>query len=294
MSAPASVPAERAAADLRLLRAAVFAAVCAVLSAAGHVLASCATVPLWTLVAGFLAVLAAAAPLAGRERSLPGIAAGLAVAQLGLHALFALGQHGLALGQHGASAASAGSGPAAGGAAPGAGGASDGTLIALAARLVCDTGPARMTAAEAQRIVTAAGIDPTGHPAHAGGAAMAAEVPGPSPSLLAGLLPSLPMLLAHLLAAVVLGLLLRRGEAALFRLVRLSAGSARVVAHEALAGSLRAALALACALCAGLVGAPNAGPRAPRAQGRDKAGPQVLALAHSVIRRGPPDLALAA
>src|SRR5258705_118739 len=61
--------------DLRILRAAVFAAVCVVLAAAGHALASCATIPLWTLGAGFLTVFAVAAPLAGRERSLPGIAA---------------------------------------------------------------------------------------------------------------------------------------------------------------------------------------------------------------------------
>ena len=44
----------RSGADLRLLRAAVFAAVCVVLAAAGHALASCASVPLWTLGAGFL------------------------------------------------------------------------------------------------------------------------------------------------------------------------------------------------------------------------------------------------
>ncbi|MGB8941208.1 MAG: hypothetical protein WCD21_13380, partial [Streptomyces sp.] len=74
--------------DLRLLRAAVFAVLCVVLSAGGHVLASCAAVPLWTLGVGFLAVFALAAPLAGRERSLPGIAALLAAGQVGLHALF--------------------------------------------------------------------------------------------------------------------------------------------------------------------------------------------------------------
>ena len=68
----------------------MFAAVCVVLSAGGHVLASCAAVPLWTLGVGFLAVFAVAAPLAGRERSLPGIAAALAAGQLGLHALFGL------------------------------------------------------------------------------------------------------------------------------------------------------------------------------------------------------------
>ena len=80
--------------DLRILRAAVFAAVCVVLGAAGHTLASCDTVPLWTLGAGFLGVVLVAAPLAGRERSLPGIATLLALGQTVLHALFGLGQHG--------------------------------------------------------------------------------------------------------------------------------------------------------------------------------------------------------
>ncbi|MEU2880748.1 hypothetical protein ABZ651_31990, partial [Streptomyces sp. NPDC007070] len=81
--------------DLRLLRAAVFAAVCVVLAAAGHTLASCATVPLWTLAVGFLGSLVLVAPLAGRARSLPGIAALLALGQTVLHTLFGLGQHGM-------------------------------------------------------------------------------------------------------------------------------------------------------------------------------------------------------
>src|SRR5213595_1120647 len=91
MSAPHERQA-RSAADLRLLRAAVFAAVCVMLSAAGHVLGSTATVPLWTLSLGFLAVFCVALPLAGRERSLPGIAATLGAGQIALHSLFGLGQ----------------------------------------------------------------------------------------------------------------------------------------------------------------------------------------------------------
>lgn len=41
--------ATHAGAGLRLIRAAVFTAVCVVLSATGHALASCATVPWWSL-----------------------------------------------------------------------------------------------------------------------------------------------------------------------------------------------------------------------------------------------------
>src|SRR6478609_3282794 len=81
----------RSGAGLRTLRAAVFAAVCVVLAAAGHGIASCTTVPLWTLGAGFLAVFAVAASLAGRERALPGIVVLLALGQTVLHTLFGLG-----------------------------------------------------------------------------------------------------------------------------------------------------------------------------------------------------------
>ncbi|MFD5459311.1 hypothetical protein ACFWIR_30450, partial [Streptomyces olivaceus] len=51
MTAP-HPPTARSGNDLRILRAAVFAAVCVVLAAAGHTLASCATVPLWSRGAG--------------------------------------------------------------------------------------------------------------------------------------------------------------------------------------------------------------------------------------------------
>ncbi|OSP44563.1 hypothetical protein B7767_04285, partial [Streptomyces sp. 13-12-16] len=78
---------------LRILRAAVFAAVCVVLAGAGHALASRTAVPLWTLGAGFLGALAVAAPLTGRARSLPGTALLLACGQTALHTLFGLGQH---------------------------------------------------------------------------------------------------------------------------------------------------------------------------------------------------------
>ncbi|WP_172382907.1 hypothetical protein [Streptomyces sp. MNP-20] len=259
----------RTGADLRLLRAAMFAAVCLVLSAGGHVLASCATVPLWTLGAGFLAVLVLALPLAGRERSLPGIAGALAVGQLGLHALFGLGQHGTAMA---------------------AGGTGGGSLVERAARIVCGAGGATITPVQARQILETAGLDPSGgHGAHAHAtgeaAAQSAMVPGPALSLL----PTLPMLLAHVLAAVAAGWLLRRGDVALMRLVRLSAQGAQGVAQGALMRSLRAALTLVRALRAGLPGAaePASGPaRAARALVPPKL--RAAALQHTVIRRGPP------
>ncbi|MFF3271908.1 hypothetical protein ACFYWU_13415 [Streptomyces chrestomyceticus] len=280
MTAP-SDPGARAAADLRLLRAAVFTAVCVALSAAGHMIGSCAAVPLWTLGVGCAAVFAVAAPLAGRERSLPGIAVALAVGQLALHTVFALGQHRMA------------TAPAAG-PAPAGGGLSDQAAISLARHITCGLGAGQLDGAQARRILHTSVIGPGGPAASAGGAGHAMD-PATAATAAHGLLPSLPMLLAHLLAALAAGWLLRRGEAALWRLVRLSAPAAREAsaAAEALVGALRGVLALVRALCAGLL-ATDVRPVARFSYGDDQARPQELSLQHSVVRRGPPALALAA
>ncbi|MEV0255290.1 hypothetical protein AB0H82_13685 [Streptomyces sp. NPDC050732] len=276
-------------ADLRLLRAATFAAVCVVLSAGGHVLASCVAVPLWTLGAGFLVVLAVALPLAGRARSLPGIAALLATGQLALHALFGLGQHGTAAATtvHG-----------------------DASLVERAARLVCGAGAATITPAQAHRILTTAGLGPGGAGAsgagqsagHQHGRSAAAAADTALDSVATGashtggmgsmgamaLVPSLPMLVAHILAALAAGWLLRSGDLALLRLVRLANG-AQGVAEGALVRSLRSALTLVRALRAGLPGAPETtGPRPPRTALLAPPKPRTVALEDAVIRRGPP------
>ncbi|MET9088750.1 hypothetical protein ABZX77_43900 [Streptomyces sp. NPDC004237] len=70
---------------VRSLRAAVFAAVCVLLAAAGHGLAMGDLPPLWADAAGFLAVFATGRALAGRERGLPEIGAGMLLTQAGLH-----------------------------------------------------------------------------------------------------------------------------------------------------------------------------------------------------------------
>ncbi|MDQ0775861.1 hypothetical protein QF026_004327 [Streptomyces aurantiacus] len=260
--------ATRTGGDLRVLRAAVFTAVCVVLAAAGHAIASCATVPLWSLGAGCVVVFAVAAPLAGRERSLPGIAVLLAAGQTVLHMLFGLGQHGTATT---ASAATTGV---------------DASLVARAARLVCGASVATLSPARAQRILADAQLGTGGgsaHSLHEQGGAMSAAVGAP-----ASVLPSLPMLLAHVLAAVASGWLLRRGDIALRRLLRLSAhGVAEGMAEGAFV-SLRGALALVRALLAGLPGATPAVPDAPRAWGHASPVPRTTALQHSVVRRGPP------
>ncbi|MFG2515027.1 hypothetical protein [Streptomyces sp. NPDC048584] len=241
--------------EVRILRAAVFAAVCVVLAGAGHTVASCAAVPLWTLGAGFLGAVAVAVPLAGRARSLPGIAALLAGGQTALHMLFGLGQHGVP--------------------APGSSSAlSDAALVERAARLLCGTAAARISPAEAERVLTDARIH------HAGAAHAETATVAP-----ASLLPSLPMLLGHVLAALAAGWLLRRGDLALLRLTELSAHG---VAEGALVRSLRAALTLVRALRAGLPGAPEGAPRMPRTALLAPPLPRTPALQHTVIRRGPP------
>ncbi|SHH70840.1 hypothetical protein [Streptomyces sp. 3214.6] len=74
--------------EVRSLRAAVFAAVCVLLAAAGHGLATGDTPPPWADGAGFLAVFAAGWLLGARERSLPGIGAAMLATQAGLHVAF--------------------------------------------------------------------------------------------------------------------------------------------------------------------------------------------------------------
>ncbi|TDT28562.1 hypothetical protein EV562_114128 [Streptomyces sp. BK208] len=277
MTAP-HPPTARSGNDLRILRAAVFAAVCVVLAAAGHTLASCATVPLWSLGAGFLGAVLVAVPLAGRLRSLAGIAILLAVGQTALHTLFGLGQHGTTMATAPA--------PASGG---GAGALSDASLVQQAARLVCGTTAAAISPAQAQRILTDARVPSDASTGAAHHPADALSTAGTSASLL----PSLPMLLGHVLAALAAGWLLRRGDLALARLVELSAHSAHSMAEAAFVRALRAALSLVRALHAGLAGAPGTGPRPPRPARWVAPRPRTTALQHTVIRRGPPTDAFA-
>ncbi|MFE0651631.1 hypothetical protein ACFVZH_23885 [Streptomyces sp. NPDC059534] len=258
MTAPALAP--------RLLRAAVFTAVCVVLSALGHALAACAGIAAWTLLAGFLGVFGIAVLFTGRERSLGFVIGALAGGQLGLHVLFGLGQRRLTLSPE-----------------------ADDTLVRMAARLVCGAGTGAIGPADAARIVRDAGLDPAAAPSHAGHTA--------APAASTELLPSLPMLLGHLLAALATGWLLRRGDHALRRLVELSGQSATELAETALVRSLRAALRLVRALLAGLPTDPRTGPRpAVRAAGDSSPPPVAEALRNTVIRRGPPaaDCVLAA
>ncbi|MFJ9611120.1 hypothetical protein ACIRS1_32750 [Kitasatospora sp. NPDC101176] len=257
--APApDAPVGAAAWDLRLLRAVPFALVCTLIAAAGHALAGGGNVPPTALATGFAAVLVLAVACGGRERSLAAIAGALGAGQLALHCLF----HGLG-------------GQATGMAGMHHGGSGPLTLPQVAGRLICNEGrPGTLAglpgAPSAEQLVSAAGLDPNAYavvPWWQGG------VFGMTPSMLAG----------HLAAALVAGWWLRRGEAALWRLVRVAASAAR----EHWAAPLRSALVLVAALLRGLFGA--AGPvRRFAARGGEVLLPAGAALRHSVVRRGPP------
>ncbi|MFD7643905.1 hypothetical protein ACFV4P_24985 [Kitasatospora sp. NPDC059795] len=262
----AALPAARAAAaawDLRVLRAVPFALVCTLVAAFGHARAGGAVAP-DTLAAGFAAVCAAAALLGGRERSLGSIAAALGVGQLGLHLLFHRFGEGL-----GGGAATAHPGMA-------GNGGSD-ALVSAAGRLLCNDTPGDgLTVVPvdttADQVVSAAGLDPQAFATVA-------------PHAVGGLGLTSGMVLAHLAAAVVAGWWLRRGEAALWRLVRTAALTAREWAAP-----LRTAVALLVAL---LLGGERPAPTRRAGRPEDWPLPVAAALRHCVLRRGPPAVAFA-
>ncbi|MGW3262692.1 hypothetical protein [Streptomyces sp. NPDC001056] len=76
----------------RTIRAAVFAAVCVLLAALGHVLMSGSDVPAWALVAGLAVTGATGWCLAGRERGLPLVVTVAVAAQTALHEAFSYAQ----------------------------------------------------------------------------------------------------------------------------------------------------------------------------------------------------------
>ncbi|MFR0355879.1 hypothetical protein [Streptomyces sediminimaris] len=269
----------RAAADLRLLRATVFSAVCVALSAGGHVLASGSGVSLWSLAAGWAGVLCLVGPLAGRERSLPGIALAVMAGEFGLHLLFSLGQ---------VSATSA---------AP-AGGSS--RVVALAGRLLCGAEATRLTPGTAARILRQAHIDPAHAVSVAHGAPAMAGMPGMAGhgghAMMLSSMFTVPMVAAHVTAAVATGWVLRRCEVALWRAVRLPTLVAGRLARLALLRRLGGLLAVARARrrVAALLERLRTvlAPRRPAHDGGRRLRSAVLWTC--VVRRGPPMVTTAA
>lgn len=172
----------------RTVRAAVFAAVCVLLAALGHVMMSGSDVPLWTLGAGAAVTGAVGWCLAGRERGLPVVVAVAVAAQTALHSVFSLVQS-----------------------APGAdaftGGHTTGSTHMGSTHMGHTTGHSAQSA-HSMRHMDVDHMDV----AHMG------------PSMAGGDASSSGMLAAHLLAALLTGLWLAYGEKAAFRILRTVAG----------------------------------------------------------------------
>lgn len=235
--------------QLRVARAALFAALVVILSTASHVLLSRVPLPLTAVALLAAVVFAVAYALAGRERGFGAIAGLLVPLELAADTLFTTGQH-LCYGA--------------------AGGPIAGPLRSVGFDVLCGGGEVGATGARLAGVGTVgtplAGVTGAGDRA----AALLAQ-PGPAVPWL--------LLAAHVTVGLLAALWLRRGEAALARLLRTAALVAfrpLLTAVAVVGGSLRSAA------------------RLPRAAGRAHPLFPARFLVHSVGRRGPPLTAYAA
>ncbi|MFD3808566.1 hypothetical protein ACFWSF_29865 [Streptomyces sp. NPDC058611] len=256
----------------RAVRAAMFAALCVLLAATGHLLMSGAAVPWWALSAAFAGTVATAWALAGRERGLPAVTAAAVAVQALLHALFSLAQSvvhpslpaGTSFARQWAEYLTCG-GVTAAGLSP------DEAL-----KVVTGAGLGGLVSLPPPGTVLAAVPESGGHVGHAlhgaaGHASAAAADALPAGGHAMGGMSPVGMLAAHLLAAVLCGLWLACGEQAAFRVLR------------ALAGWLRAPLLL----LFGRAATPHR-PRVLVRRPRRSRTPRRLFLVHAITSRGPP------
>ncbi|MGQ5633989.1 MULTISPECIES: hypothetical protein [unclassified Streptomyces] len=221
---------------VRGVRAAVFAAVCVLLAAAGHGLAMGDMPPLWADAAAFAAVLVLGWLLGGRERSLPGIGVVMLLVQACLHLGFDAAHSRVGHAGVPGMASMAGDSGAIGAPA---------TVLMLGGHVMAPMSGHAMGSMPGMHL-------------HAASHASAA------PHLTAHVTA------AHLLAALVASWWLRRGEAALWSLLRR-------------AGTLLPGL-VAWWRDTPLPASAGAGPRVPA----DPEPPRLTLLRHAVSRRGPP------
>ncbi|MEU2600757.1 hypothetical protein ABZ669_27005 [Streptomyces hirsutus] len=246
---------------LRVLRAAVFAAVCVVLAALGHVLMSGEGLPWWVLLSGAAVVGAVGWAFGAHERRRRTVAALTVLVQTCLHFAFTLAQSGNR---------------------PAMAATPEGTqsLQQWAERFLCGAAPTPAQAAQAYDIAVAAGLHPTDHMLSHGADSMAAA--GHDMTSMTGVAgmhdmthlagsSSWGMLAAHVLAAVLCGLWLAQGETAAFKMVRACADRAFV--------PLRLVLAVLC---------PPPAPPSFRPAPRPRWRLRQLLLVHALTTRGPP------
>ncbi|MEF9915550.1 hypothetical protein RJT17_36365 [Streptomyces sp. P5-A9] len=201
---------------LRALRTAVFAAVCVVLAALGHVLMSGSGLPWWVLLSGLMSVGAVGWSFGGRERRCAAVAALTVVVQAGLHVGFTLAR--LATLPRTAEAGGTQS------------------VQEWAQNLLCGADPTPAQAARAYAIAQRAGLTEhlhhgTGHATGSMAATGTTDTWEPAGLLHLGHMTgtaSWGMLAVHLVAAVLCGLWLAQGERAAFALVRACADHAFV------------------------------------------------------------------
>lgn len=208
----------------RAVRAAMFAVVSVTLAATGHVLMSEAPIPFWVLATGFLALAVPGWWFAARERG-PWVVTGLAVATQGvLHNAFAAAQS--ALGAAGGAAAEA---------ATGAGTATAGAVSGMDHMAGMHHSPANGAMAGMDHMAhDMAGM---GHTSAIGDMSL-----GPMAHAshdMAGM-SSTGMLAAHVVAALVCGVWLARGERAAFQVLRAVAGRLLAPLHPLLTAPLPA------------------------------------------------------
>ncbi|MET9683213.1 hypothetical protein [Streptomyces coeruleorubidus] len=244
----------------RTLRAAVFAAVCVLLTSLGHVMMSGTSVPWWAMAAGAAVTGGTAWHLAGRERGPVLVGSVTVAAQAALHLSFSFAQ------------ALAHPEPT----------GSKSLVQQWLGYLLCGSpsGPgAEHDAMPTSMSSMDHGMGAThsmGSMDHGMGAAHSMGLMdhmGATPSLDHGMggMSSSGMLAAHLLAALLCGLWLAHGERAAFRILR------------ALAGWLVAPLRLILQLPA-----PPHRPRVRARRGRSERTPRQLLLTHTITSRGPP------
>ncbi len=246
----------------------MFAAVCVLLAATGHILMSGMAVPWWALPPAFAGTIAAAWTLADRERGLLAVTSATVAVQALLHAGFTLTQ---SLIHPSLPAGSS-------------------FTRQWAAYLMCGEGAGDLSTREALKVVHDAGLGtlvsqpPPGpaiadtHAMHAmhgmhdmASTAVGIGMPATGHDM-AGMSPT-GMLAAHLLAAVLCGLWLAYAEQAAFRLLR------------AVAGWFRTPLRVLFRL---LTPTTPLLPRVHVRRSRHRQALPQLLLAHAITSRGPP------
>ncbi|MFD7012988.1 hypothetical protein, partial [Streptomyces sp. NPDC059928] len=261
---------------LRTLRAAMFAALCVALAAMGHAAMSGHDIPPTVLLAAFAVTGGLAWCAAGRQRGVAAIAGGQVAAQGALHILFSRTRPMSEMA--GTADAPASAGGHATHAMAGMPGMADGPapMAMPMPTMTCGARYAHLMPDPPD------GSAVTDMPGTAGGSLMDAASHAHALGLdAAAHTMSGGMLAAHLLAALVCGIWLWRGEAAAFRLAR-AVGALGVLA----AAPLRRALALVRTRTPALP-PPT---RRPHPHPRPRQRLRGAVHSHAVIRRGPPGL----